>query len=71
MGYIIAIILLIIVVPLLFMILSRRPTGAGTLDRRARSGGVTPIEPSSDQPTPQAESVNQPEFGTDRRIPPG
>jgi hypothetical protein len=70
MGYIIAIILLIIVVPLLFLLLSRRPTGAGTLDRRARSGGVTPFEPSSDQPTPQA-GTNRPEPGYEERLPPG
>ncbi|MGH7944537.1 MAG: hypothetical protein ACREH8_12670 [Opitutaceae bacterium] len=71
MGYIIAIILLLIVVPLLFMMLSRRPSGAGTLDRRARSGGVTHLEPSSDQPTPQPGAVNQPEPGAERRLPPG
>jgi hypothetical protein len=71
MGYIIAIVLLIIVVPLLFMLLSRRPSGSGTLDRHARSGGVTPLEPSSDQPTPRSGGVNQTEPGAERRIPPG
>jgi hypothetical protein len=70
MGYIIAIILLLIVVPLLFMMLSRRPSGAGTLDRHPRSGGITPSQPSSDQPSPQG-GVNQPRSGSEQRLPPG
>ena len=71
MGYIIAIILLVIVVPLIFLLLSKRTSGAGTLGRAAHSGGVTPSQPSSDQPTPQAGSMNQPSAEAERRIPPG
>jgi hypothetical protein len=69
MGYIIAIILLLIVVPLLFIMLSRKSSGAGTLDSGPRSGGFTPSRPSADAPTPQPGSINQrPE--AERRLPP-
>ena len=70
MGYLIAIALLVIVVPILFLAASRRPRG-GTLDNRKSSGGVTPAEPSSDQPTPEAKNVNQMAAGAERRLPPG
>lgn len=71
MGYIIAIILLVIVVPFIFLLLSKRTRGAGTLGGVPHSGGVTPSEPSSDQPTPQMDSVNQPAAEAEHRIPPG
>ena len=71
MGYIIAIVLLAIVVPLLFILLSRRTTSAGGLVDKHRSRGVTVSQPSSDQPTPRAENLNQPDPGADRRLPPG
>lgn len=71
MGYIIALVVLFLVVPLIFLMLSRRtPAGGGGLRQRDR--GVTVAEPSSDQPTPGAAgSINQPGAGTERRIPPG
>jgi hypothetical protein len=69
MGYIIAIVLILVAVPLLLLVLSRRPSGAGTLDPRRRSGGFTPTHPSADAPTPQPDSINQrPE--AERRLPP-
>ena len=70
MGYVFVIALVVIVVPLLFLMLSRRTRGAGTLTGRRLSGGVTPREPSSDQPTPQADSVNRAE-GVEPKLPPG
>jgi hypothetical protein len=71
MGYIIAIILLIIVVPLIFMMLSRRTSGAGGVTEGQGNRGITVSQPSSDEPTPQAGSINQPKPETERRIPPG
>jgi hypothetical protein len=71
MGYIIAIVILLIVVPLLFIMLSRR-TATGGAGIRSRDRGVTVEQPSSDQPTPGAAgSVNQPAPGTEGRLPPG
>ena len=72
MGYIIALVLLVVVVPLLFVLLNRRPRGAGSLDGgERRSGGMTAMRPSSDQPTPGAGSVNETSPGAERRVPPG
>ena len=71
MGYIIALIVLFIVVPLVFLMLSRRtPAGGGGIRHRDR--GVTVEEPSSDQPTPGAAgATNQPRAGSERGIPAG
>ena len=70
MGYIIALVILVIVVPLLFLMLSRRSTAAGGI--RSRDHGVTQEEPSSDQPTPGARgALNQPRAGSENRLPPG
>lgn len=71
MGYIIAIVILVIVVPLIFLLLSRRPSSAGTLGPERSDRGVTVAQPSSDQPTPQADTVNQTEPDTARQLPPG
>ena len=70
MGYIIALVVLAIIVPLLFVLLGRRSSASGMLDAKPKSGGVTPSRPSSDQPTPGAGSVNQ-AIGTGREVPPG
>jgi hypothetical protein len=70
MGYIIALVLLAIVVPLLFLLLSRRTTSAGGLDAK-HDRGVTVSGPSSDQPTPRSNAVNQASPGAERRLPPG
>lgn len=71
MGYIIVIIALFVVVPLVILLLSRRtPAGGGGM--RHASRGVTVEMPSSDQPTPGAPgSINQPQPGAEKRIPPG
>lgn len=72
MGYIIAVVVLLIVVPLLFIALSRRTPTSGRIGQEPRGRGVTFSEPASDQPTPGDErSVNQPKPGTERRLPPG
>ena len=63
MGYIIGIVIVLQLVPLLFMLLTRRTTGRGGLDNA--NHGVSPDRPSSDQPTPR------PGPGVDPRIPPG
>jgi hypothetical protein len=64
MGYIIGLVLLLIVVPLLFVLLSRRTASTGRLGRASHDRGVTVSQPSSDQPTPRNEQ-------TERRLPPG
>ena len=71
MGYLIVSAVLVVGVPLLLLMLGHRPRGAGTLGGRRGSGGVGPDEPSSDQPTPEAKSVNQMAAGAERRLPPG
>ncbi len=63
MGYIIGIIIVLLVIPLLFMLFSRRSTGHGGID--SANHGMSPDRPSSDQPTPR------PGPGVDPRIPPG
>ena len=69
MGYILALVLLIVVVPLLFMLLSRRTAGSGP---RSRDHGMTVEQPSAEEATPGAPgSINQPAPGAERRLPPG
>lgn len=68
MGYIFALVLLVIVVPLVFLLLTRRPAGGGRAGRADR--GYTVEEPSSDQPSPGG-TVNQPTPEAERRLPPG
>jgi hypothetical protein len=53
MGYIIALVLLLIAVPLIFMLSSRRSTSGGGVGTKSRDRGVTVSKPSSDQPTPK------------------
>ncbi|PTX94251.1 hypothetical protein [Opitutus sp. ER46] len=62
MGYIITIVVLLIVLPLLFLVLSRRGMRGGGIG--SPDHGVTPDRPYSDEPTPR------PGPGVDRRIPP-
>jgi hypothetical protein len=71
MGYIIALVLLALIVPILFMVLSRRTSSPGGVADKHRDRGVTVSRPSSDQPTPRAGAVNQAEPGTEGRLPPG
>lgn len=71
MGYIVALVLIIVVVPLLFVLLSQRKTSAGGLGARSRDRGVTVSKPSADAPTPRADAVNQVEPGVEKRLPPG
>ena len=72
MGYIIALVLLVIVVPLLFMALGRKSTATGGVARKgSRDRGVTVSRPSSDQPTPRADATNQAAPEAERRLPPG
>lgn len=70
MGYIIGLVALLVFVPLLFLLLSRRTVSGGGIDSRDK--GVTHLEPSSDQPTPppgpQTDRAHQ---GSDRGVPPG
>jgi hypothetical protein len=70
MGYGIAIIVLL-VVPLLFILLTRRTSSPGGVAAKQRGRGVTFSEPSSDQPTPLANATNQAAPGADRKLPPG
>ena len=72
MGYIIALVLLLVVVPVLFVLLSRGSRGAGTLGGGERkAGGLSASRPSSDEPTPGAGTVNETSPEATRRVPPG
>jgi hypothetical protein len=72
MGYIVALVLLLIAVPLIFILSGRRTTSAGGMAARPRDRGVTVSQPSSDQPTPRGDAtVNQTAPGAERRLPPG
>jgi hypothetical protein len=71
MGYIIALVFVVVVVPLLFIFLSRRGRHAGGVGADSTSRGVTVMEPSSDQPTPTAEATNRTSPGAEQRLPPG
>lgn len=72
MGYIFALAILILVVPLLLIILTRRTSGRGGIAHKPEERGVTVSNPSSDQPTPRGdETVNKIEPGAERRLPPG
>jgi hypothetical protein len=68
MGYIIGIILLVIMVPLLFLMLSRRTSSTGGLAAKDRDRGVTVSRPSAEEPTPRADGLNQPAPGKERRL---
>ena len=67
MGYLIAL-GIIVLVPVLFLLLSRRTAGRGGITQPSR--GMTVSQPSSDQPTPGRGS-NPSAPGTERRVPPG
>jgi hypothetical protein len=72
MEYIITVAVVIIVVPILFLVLSRRTVGGAGIEHKPGDHGVTVASPSSDQPTPQAEkTVNRPAPGTQPPLPPG
>jgi hypothetical protein len=71
MDYIIALIVLVIVVPLIFLFMGRASRGAGGMARKPHSGGVTPSKPSSDEPSAGGGAINQPPTGQGDRIPPG
>lgn len=62
MGYIVGLIIILLIVPLLFMLLTRRTKGTGGID--SSNHGVTHEQPSAEEPTPR------PGPGVDPRIPP-
>jgi hypothetical protein len=68
-GYILVIVAAVVLVPVLFALFGRRPAGGrrpAQLDH-----GVTPAQPSSDQPTPRSGRVNEIAPDVTKRIPPG
>ncbi|HVS52574.1 MAG TPA: hypothetical protein VHD62_09475 [Opitutaceae bacterium] len=69
MGYIIGLVIVLVLVPLLFALLNRRPTrqaGSGSGDR-----GMTVANPSSDQPSPGGHAGDPTRAEAARRLPPG
>jgi hypothetical protein len=62
MGYILGLVVVLILIPLLFMMLSRRTRVSGGID--SADHGVTPDRPAADEPTPRAGP------NVDRKIPP-
>jgi hypothetical protein len=69
MGYIAVLVAALILVPLFFLLAGRRP--AGNRGDGSSDHGVTPSEPSSDQPTPRANAVNQLAPEAEKQLPPG
>jgi hypothetical protein len=70
MGYVIIWIVALLILPILFVLLTRRTGDRGA--RKSGDHGVTVSEPSSDQPTPgKGSGVNQVQPDAERRIPPG
>jgi hypothetical protein len=69
MGYIAVLVVMVIVVPVLFMLFSKRPVAHGETKRKDH--GVTHTQPASDQPTPRSGAVNQISSGATKKIPPG
>lgn len=51
MGYIIGLVIVLLLVPLVVMLLTRRTTGHGGID--AANHGVSPDRPAADEPTPR------------------
>jgi hypothetical protein len=69
MDYILVLVFFVVVPIVVFFLLKERPHrvgGPGAYDR-----GITVSEPAADQPTPQANAVNQVTPGREKRIPPG
>ena len=62
MGYIIGLVFLLLLVPLIFMMLTRRTTGPGGIE--GADHGISPNKPAADEPTPRAGP------GVDPHIPP-
>lgn len=70
MGYAFMIIALLVLIPVVFILLSRR--GGNTGGIRSDTKTTMRDEPSSDQPTPRADpTVNQASAEVGRRLPPG
>jgi hypothetical protein len=68
MGYIIALVLIAIVVPLIFILLSRRTSGGSGIE--SANHGVTTSEPSAEDITPRAGPVVNPSPPSERKLPP-
>ena len=68
MGYIIALIVLVLAIPLIFLLLGRRTRAGGGIE--SRDHGLTVSEPSSDEPTPLAENTQPSTPEVSRRLPP-
>jgi hypothetical protein len=68
MGYIIGLVILAVVVPLLFLLLSRRTTGAGGAGEKPHDRGMTVSRPAAEEPTPRADGLNQPAPGKEQRL---
>jgi len=71
MGYLVVLVLLLVVIPLMFVLLSRRPTGVSGRATNSRERGMTVAKPSADAPTARADAINQPAPGGEKRLPPG
>jgi hypothetical protein len=70
MGYIIALILILIIVPLLVKTVGKRAGGAG-LDQKREENQTIRSEPAADEPSPSgASAVNQATPSGERRLPP-
>jgi hypothetical protein len=68
-GYIILIGFLVIVIPLVYVLVSRRP-GRGAEGEKPIGKPVMVEKPSADEPTPDASSVQRDTAAAQRKTPP-
>lgn len=72
MGYIVILVLAVALVPILIALFKPNSEvhGAGRVQRRPEDPPPERTEPSADQPTPQADTINQASPEVERRLPP-
>jgi hypothetical protein len=69
-GYIIVIIVAIVLVPLLYVLMARRPGRSSSEGQRPIGKPVMVEEPASDEPTPAASSMKRDTTAAQKRTPP-
>ncbi len=68
-GYVAVIVVAILLIPIVLALAAKRPAGGRQAPQR--DNGVTPAQPSADQPTPRSGKVNKIASDATKRVPPG
>jgi hypothetical protein len=69
-GYLILILLALVLIPVVYMLLTRRAGNSPTQGQRPIDKPVMVSEPAADEPTPAASSIRKDTSEAQRRIPP-